>query len=162
MNQSKPACLEALGAIERDPLVLPAAVEDHLASCPSCSETRVAWLALEETPHVPVPAAYFDQLPARVVRKLPARPRSRSAQSYWWAMAAGLLVAVGAGGFYLGRANRQPLVEATTSEPTEAVPAALPETPFQVADEDLSQLHKLSPRQAKELLDRLDAQEPVR
>ncbi len=157
------ACLEALAAIEADPLSLPGAVEAHVAGCEACAEARVAWLAMEDTSLPPVPAGYFDHLPARVLRKLPARPSVRYRLPLIWSLAAGFLLAVGGGGFWLGRANRQPLVEATLAPaPVETPAAALPETPFLEGDDEMSQLRKLSPEEAKALLDRLDTKETKR
>ena len=156
------ACLEALAAIEADPLALPPQVEAHVKSCMACSETRVAWLAMEDSAPVPVPAGYFDHLPDRILMKLPAKPRRGYLHPTLWALAAGLLVAVGAGGFLLGRANRQPMVEANLAPAPQELPAALPETPFLENDDTMAQLHKMSPKEAKALIDRLDAQEQKR
>jgi len=152
------ACLEALAAIEAEPLDLDPRVEAHLRVCPSCAEARVTWLALQDAPQALAPAGYFEHLPARIVRKLPARPRTRGRHAFLWALAAALLVAVGTGGFMLGRANRQPLVEATLAPAPVEAPAALPESPFQQGDDDLAQLHKLSPEEAKAIIDRLEPQ----
>jgi hypothetical protein len=151
-----PACLETRKFIEADPLDLPAGAEAHILECPACSETRVAWLALEEAPAVQAPAGYFDHLPGRILRKLPARRTPHRA--LLWALAATLLAAVGTGGFLLGRANRQPLVEATLAPAPALAPAgAVPETPFQEADDPMTQVPKLSREEATALLDRLEA-----
>jgi len=155
MIQPKPACLEALAAIEADPLDLPGPVEAHLRGCPACSEARVSWLAMEDAPPAQAPAGYFDHLPGRILRKLPTRPR-RSLHLGLWAMAAGLLMAVGVGGFWLGRANQQPLVEAAVTPATVEAPAALPDTPFMEGEDEVAQLRKLSPEEAKALLDGLE------
>ena len=158
MTELKPACLEALAAIETDPLDLPPAVAAHVSRCTACSEARVAWLALEDAPPAQPPAGYFDQLPARILRKLPARPRPQG-HAYLWALAAALLLAVGVGGFYLGRANSQPMEEASlASAPLERA-TTLPETPFLENDDTMTRLHKLKPEEAKALIDRLDAKE---
>lgn len=147
------ACLEARKAIEADPLNLAPGAEAHVRDCVACSETRVAWLAMDDAPPVQVSADYFELLPERVLRKLPARPRT--SRPLLWALAAGLLAAVGAGGFILGKANRQPLVEATLStQPASASP--MPDAPFQEADDVMSEVHKLTPDEAKALLDRLE------
>jgi hypothetical protein len=157
MKELAPACLEALAAIEADPLALPPAVEAHVASCVACAEARVAWLAMDEAPAAQAPAGYFDHLPGRILRKLPARPRRLGLQPFLWALAAGLLLTVGAGGFWLGRANRQPLVEATNALPAQDLPTALPESPFQEGDDVMAQVRTLSPEETKALLDTLDA-----
>jgi hypothetical protein len=148
------ACLEARKAIEADPLNLAPAAEAHVRDCVACFETRVAWLAMDDAPPVQVPADYFVHLPERILRKLPARPRNHHA--LLWALAAGLLAAVGTGGFLLGKANRQPMVEATLSTQPTASASPLPDAPFQEADDVMSEVHKLTPDEAKALLDRLE------
>jgi hypothetical protein len=159
MITSNPACLEVLTAIEAGPLELSPAAEAHVRACPACSEARVHWLALEDAPPAQAPAGYFDQLPTRVLRKLPTRPRA-GRHFILWALAAGLLMAVGAGGFWLGRANRQPLVEAAvTPAAMEPLPAGMPETPFMEGEDEVAQLHKLSPEEAKALLEGLVTKE---
>ena len=80
-------CQRALAEIEGDPLQLSAAVEAHVDGCPSCAETRIAWLALQETEAV-APAGYFERLPDRILSKLPAGPRRRRPHLALWAMAA--------------------------------------------------------------------------
>lgn len=151
-----PACLEARTAIEADPLNLPAGVEAHVQGCLACFETRVAWLALEDAPPALPPAGYFDRLPGRILRKLPARPRSR--RPLLWALAAGLLAAVGTGGFLLGRVNRQPLVEATLAPaPAEAAAEPLPDTPFKETDDLMNEVRKLTPEETQAVLDRLES-----
>lgn len=158
-------CLEALAAIEVDPLDLPPEVEAHVKACAGCSETRVTWLAMEDAPAALAPAGYFDQLPGRVLRKLPSRPRAGNRQAALWALAAGLLMAVGFGGFWLGRANRQPLVEATYTPSAAELPAALPETPFMEGEDEVAQLRGLPPEKADTVLQGLEPksdQEPKR
>jgi len=149
-------CLEALAAIEVDPLDLPPEVEVHVKACAGCSEARVTWLAMEDAPAALAPAGYFDQLPGRVLRKLPSRPRAGNRQAALWALAAGLLMAVGFGGFWLGRANRQPLVEATYTPSAAELPAALPETPFMEGEDEVAQLRKLPPEKAATVLEGLE------
>jgi len=149
-------CLEALAAIERDPLDLPPEVEAHVKACAGCSEARVTWLAMEDAPAAVAPAGYFDQLPGRVLRKLPSRPRAGNRPAALWALAAALLMAVGFGGFWLGRANRQPLVEATYTPPAAELPAALPETPFMEGDDEVAQLRRLPPEKAATVLEGLE------
>ena len=158
MSSPSIPCTEALAAIEADPLELPAAVEAHVRHCAACSEARVAWLAMEDAPLPLAPAGYFDHLPSRVLRKLPTRPARRNPQTLLWALAAGLLMAVGATGFYLGRVNRQPLVEATLAPQPTASPS-MPENPFAVGDDVMTQVQDLSPDQTKALMDHLDAKD---
>ena len=159
MNDRTQACLEALAAIETDPLELPPSVEAHVARCTTCSEARVAWLAMEDAPPALAPAGYFEHLPDRILMKLPARPRKGVLPPALWALAAGLLLAVGAGGFMVGRANRPPLAEATLAPAPQGLPGSQPETPFLENDDSMTQLHRMNPQEAKALLDRLDAKE---
>ncbi|NTV73779.1 MAG: hypothetical protein HGA66_06190, partial [Holophaga sp.] len=112
--------------------------------------------AMEDAPAALAPAGYFEQLPGRVLRKLPSRPRAGNGHAALWALAAGLLMAVGFGGFWLGRANRQPLVEATYTPSAAELPAALPETPFMEGDDEVAQLRGLPPEKAATVLEGLE------
>jgi len=161
MSERSQACQAALAAIEQDPLELPPDAAAHVARCPACAEARVQWLAMEDAPAALAPAGYFDQLPGRIVGKLPARPASRGQQRWLWAMAAALLVAVGVGGFFLGRVNREPLVEATLAPGVQdrAEPQVLPETPFHLGDDEMTQVRQLSPEAARDLIKRLDPED---
>ena len=150
------ACLEALSAIEQDPLELSPEILAHLDGCPACREARVLWLAQEEAPAVLVPAGYFERLPQRVLRKLPAR-RSQNVRHHpvLWAAAAALALALGIGGYLAGRVQRSPVVEASLPKGM-AEPAELsPEMPFSESDDALSQLTNLSSRDAEAVFNRL-------
>lgn len=157
-------CTRALEAIERDPLDPGAETERHLKGCPACAEARVLFLAQEEAPDVLVPAGYHDRLPARILGKLPARRglHQRHLRQLAWAAAAVLLMAVGAGAFWAGRANRTPLVEASAPKPAETVDVTVPDAPFRDKDEDAAQLQTLSPEEMKVLLKRLDEPAPAK
>jgi hypothetical protein len=163
-NRHSPStlCPAALAALEKNPLDLPASVEAHLRGCPACSEAQVLWLALEEAPEGEAPAGYFEGLGFRILRKLPTRRGGLRRSAAFWLAAAGLLAALGLGatGFFLGRAMRAPLVEA--SQPKGWVEALDPqtETPFVDAEDPLTQLTNLSPRQAEAALARLQAPAP--
>jgi predicted anti-sigma-YlaC factor YlaD len=154
-------CALTLAEIEARPLDLSAAAEAHLGACPACSEARVAWLALEEA-SAQAPAGYFDRLPDRILAKLPATPRRlRPRHLVLWALAAGLLAAVGTGGFLAGRANRAPMVEATLAEPAAETRETLPDVPFQEGGEDdYAQLPDLSPEEAHRILERVRTPQP--
>ncbi|HNX94722.1 MAG TPA: hypothetical protein PKL14_06130 [Holophaga sp.] len=155
------ACRLALEAIQADPLDLPEEVERHLKTCLVCAETRIQWLAQEDAPHALAPAAYFERLPGRIQRKLPARNRlAQRMHPSFWAAAAGLALAVGIGGFMAGRVNRTPVVEAAIERPTPppmpaSVRESIPETPFHPGDEVTSQLSNLSQEEAAALAKRL-------
>ena len=87
--------------------------------------------------------------------KLPARaPLHRRLAPLTWAAAAVLLMAVGAGAFWAGRANRAPLVEAALPRSAEPVEAAtsVSDTPFHDREEDAAQVQSLSPDELKALL----------
>lgn len=153
-------CSEALEAILIDPLDPGAEIEAHMQICRACSEARVAYLAQEEHPAVLAPAGYFERLPDRVLRKLPARPGLRHrVRPLAWAAAATVLMAVGAGAFWAGRANRTPLVEATLPRLPELLETSttVSDTPFHDREEDAAQLQTLTPEEMKALLNRLDA-----
>ena len=153
-------CSQALEAVLRDPLDPGAEVEAHMQICRACSETRVAYLAQEDCAAVLAPAGYFERLSDRVLRKLPARPGLR----HWvrplaWAAAATVLMAVGAGAFWAGRANRTPFVEATLPRLPELLEtgSTVSDTPFHDREEDAAQVQTLTPEEMKALLNRLDA-----
>ena len=154
-------CSLAMKSVLSDPIEPSAEAEAHMQTCHACSEARVAYLAQEEFPEVLAPAGYFDRLPSRIVRKLPAKPRlHRQALPLAWAAAAALLVAVGAGSFWAGRANRTPLVEATLPPAqTEVVDGSVTvsDTPFHDREEDAAQIQTLTPEEMKALLKRLNA-----
>lgn len=150
-------CTRTLAAIEGDPLDPGRDAELHMKTCTACAEARVIYLAQEDTPDVLAPAGYFDRLPARVVGKLPVRRSlAHRARGLYWAAAAALLMAVGAGAFWAGRANRTPLVEATLPKPADTVEIMVPEAPFRDRDEEAAQIQALTPEEMKALLERLD------
>lgn len=147
-------CQAALAAIEADPLILPPEVEAHLKTCVACSEVRVQWLAQLEAPTALAPAGYFERLPDRVLRKLPAqRSRRRHALPLWMA-AAGLALALGVGGYLIGRAQPAPLTEAQVLLDSNEL---LPEVPFEETEDAVSEFSSLSPEEAEDVLQQLDA-----
>jgi hypothetical protein len=157
-------CLTALAALEQDALDLPATVAAHLRVCPTCSEARVLLLALQDCPKVEVPGGYYEGLSFRILRKLPSRRAGLGRPAAFWLAAAALLAALGLGGtgFFMGRAMRAPMVEA--AQPKGFADAIDPqiETPFVETEDALTQLDQLSPQQAEEALQRLQAVKPAR
>lgn len=149
-----PLCQQALAAIEADPLNLPEDVLAHLRTCPACNEARVHWLAQEEAPTVLAPAGYFEHLPQRVLRKLPARRQHH--HPILWLAAAGLALALGVGGYLVGRIQQAPLVEASLEDSSMDLSEFLPEAPFAEEDDVLSQFNELSPEDAEAVLQRLE------
>jgi len=158
------ACARTLAEIEADPLNLTPAAAAHVEVCLACSEARIAWLAQEDTEAV-APAGYFERLPERILCKLPSGPQRRrpylARRSHYalWAMAAALLLAVATGSFWVGRANRTPMVEATLVPVSFDSHETLPDTPFQEEEEDFAQLPNLSPEEARKLIERVRTQD---
>ena len=149
---------KAIQAIEADPLNLSSDIEEMVRQNPALSELRVHWLALEDAPEIgsTAPAGYFQTLPGRVIRKLPTKaiPRHRFHPALW-AAAAALMLAIGTGGFWAGKANRAPLVEAKAqeSEPAKDLPVA--DAPFQEGDDVLVQIQNLSPEEIQRIADKV-------
>lgn len=155
------ACQQALAAIEQNPLELPPEIQHHLHTCAACSETRVLWLSQEEAPLPLVQGNYFQSLPDRILRKLPApRKLSRRAHPALWLAAAAALAAASLGGFLAGKINRTPLVEARLPASTSENHEVLEEALGTDADESITQLSTLSPEETQTLLKRLDSQTP--
>ena len=135
MNRSAAICQKALVCIQADPLALPEAIEAHLKHCDACAEARVAWLAQEDNAAALAPAGYFDQLPSRILAKLPGRAPASRWHPLLWVSAAGLGLAVATGGFLLGLSRRPPMAEATLAVPVQETYELLPDTPFQEAED---------------------------
>ncbi len=158
------SCSRALDALQADPIEPGAETERHLRTCRACAEARVAFLAQEEAPEILAPAGYHERLPDRILAKLPARaPLHRRLAPLTWAAAAALLMAVSAGAFWAGRANRTPLMEAALPRPAEPVEAAtsVSDTPFHDREEDAARVQSLSPDELKALLKQLDPPPPA-
>ena len=148
------ACRSALARIQAEPLQLPAVVAAHVRTCHTCSEARVAWLAQEEAGPVLTPAGYFDQLPGRILGKLPTR-RRRAARPLFWAAAASLLLAAGLGGFRLGQSEPATVTEASLpAQPVEAWEMLL-DAPFQALEEEPARQPALSQEELLAVLERL-------
>ena len=151
-------CLRHQEAILADPLAPGPEAEAHLRSCPACAEARVAFLAQEEAPLALTPAGYHERLPGRILRKLPARtPWSRRLSPAAWALAATLLLAVGAGAFWAGRAVRTPLVEASLPHTPAEIQEVAPDAPFQEGEDAVTQLSNLTPDEAEAVIRSLAA-----
>lgn len=151
-------CAAALSAIEADPLDPGVAAESHMKTCTACSEARVFFLAQEDSPKILAPAGYFERLPSRILRKLPARPALHHRLGpLGWAAAAALLMAVGTGAFLAGRANRTPYVEATLPAQPGLLETSTTDTPFHNHEEEAAQVQSLSPDEMKALLEHLNS-----
>lgn len=154
-----PACARALAALESDALAPGAEAEAHLRTCAACAEARVMLLAQEDAPSPLAPAGYFESLPARVLRKLPAAKPRRRLPAWAWGAAAAILLAAGLGGYLAGRATPAPPVLQPMAQQAQPLDAASQDRslPFQDRDEDLAELGSLSPSEMKELVSTLDA-----
>jgi hypothetical protein len=151
-------CQQALAAIEADPLDLPREIRAHLRGCAACAEARVQWLAQEEVPAILVPADYFERLPDRVLRKLPARRMSALRHHPWlWIAAAGLAMTLGVGGFLAGRVQRTPVAEASLSQSPVDDTELISDTPFKETDDVMSQFSALSPQDEEAVIKRLES-----
>jgi len=153
-------CSLTMTAVLVDPLEPGSEAEAHLHTCLPCFEARVAYLAQEDCPAALAPLGYFDRLPDRILRKLPARLASpHRIRPFTWVAAAALLLAVGASAFWVGRANRTPLVEAALPRQTEAIDTsvALADTPFHDGEEEAAQIQALTPEEMKAFLRDLNA-----
>lgn len=152
------ACARALTAVEADPLDPGAEAEAHLEGCAACAEARVMLLAQEDAPLPLAAAGYFEALPARIARKLPAAKAPRRLPSWIWAAAAAILVATGVGGYMAGRATPAPPVLQPMAQQIQ--PADLQGqdriVPFHDRDEDMAELGNLSPTEMKDLMSALD------
>jgi hypothetical protein len=153
------ACSAALKAIEGDPLNLPPADHAHIQSCLACTEARVLWLAQEEAPPALVAADYFERLPARILGKLPPARRTTSQRPKWLAAAAALMLITAGGGFWAGRINREPLVEASAIHTPADLKEIQPELPFHDKYEVIEQVQNLTPEEAETLLKQLEKQD---
>lgn len=149
---------KAIQAIEADPLNLPADVAALVRRSPALSELRVHWLALEDPPttSATAPAGYFHALPGRVLRKLPIKVAGRHRfHPALWAAAAALMLAIGAGGFWAGKANRAPLVEAKAQESESAKDLPVADAPFQESDDEMVQIQNLSAEEIQRIADKV-------
>lgn len=153
------ACARALAAMEAGPLEPGLEAEAHLRTCAACAEARVLLLAQEDEALPLAPAGYFETLPARIARKLPAAKARRPLPGWVWAAAAGILMAAGVGGYLAGRATPAPPVLQPMAQQT-LQPADLAgqdrALPFHDRDEDMAELGGLSPSEMKQLISSLD------
>jgi hypothetical protein len=74
-----------------------------------------------------------------------------------WGTAAALLLGAALGGFWVGRAQRAPVAEATLALPQGEAKEILPEAPFPEGDEDLAKLKSLPPEPSRTVMDRMEA-----
>jgi hypothetical protein len=149
---------KAIQAIEADPLNLPADVAAWVRQNPALSELRVHWLALEDPCETPAaaPAGYFQALSGRVLRKLPTKTATpRPFHPALWAAAAALMLAIGTGGFWAGKANRTPFVEAKVQDSEPARDLPLSEAPFQESDDEMIQIQNLSPEEIQRIAEKV-------
>ncbi|HTL99155.1 MAG TPA: hypothetical protein VL181_10165 [Holophagaceae bacterium] len=159
MTSLPEACAAVLAALEADPLDPGAAAEAHLRACAACAEARVMLLAQEDAPLPLAPAGYFEALPARIGRKLPAAKAPRRLPAWLWAAAAAVIMAAGVGGYLAGRTTPAPPVLQPMAQQTAPADLASQERalPFHDRDEDTAEIGGLDPAEMKELVSTLDA-----
>ncbi|MBL0312613.1 MAG: hypothetical protein IPP78_07860 [Holophagaceae bacterium] len=150
----------AIQAIETDPLNLPDDVAAMVRQSAALSELRIHWLALQDpdinTAVTTAPAGYFQALPGRMLRKLPVKVAARHRlHPALWAAAAVLMLTIGVGGFWAGKANRTPWVEAKTQDLEPAKDLPLADAPFQESDDVLVQIQNLSPEEIQRIADKV-------
>lgn len=152
-------CVRAMRALEADALHPGAETEAHLRGCAACAEARVMLLAQEDAPLPLVPAGYFEALPSRLARKLPAAKAPRRPLPTWmWGAAAAILAAAGLGGYFAGRATPAlPVLQPVAQQTLPADASSERTLPFHDRDEDLAELGSLSPGEMRELVSKLDA-----
>lgn len=160
--QEPEACRLTLAAVEANPLGPGPDAEAHMKTCTACSEARVIYLAQEEAPQALAPAGYFERLPRRILGKLPARSGLHlHTRRFYWGTAAALLLAVGTAAFWVGRANRAPLVEAGLPHMPAEVQELAPDSPFQDSEDAVTQLSTLSQEDADAVIRSLSTPSPA-
>ena len=113
-------CQKTLLAVEKNPLDLPAYAQSHVSACRACSEARVFWLALEDFEPSEAPVGYFENLPARIMHKMPAPPANFRMRNTILASAASLLLMAAGGGYWFGRQDSlRPIVMEALMPPME-------------------------------------------
>ena len=72
-----------------------------------------------------------------------------------WAAVAALMLATGVGGFWAGKANRSPLVEAKAQESEPSKDLQMADAPFQESDDVMVQIQNLSPEEIQSIADKV-------
>ena len=113
------------------------------------------WLAQEEAPVPLAPAGYFEQLPRRILRKLPSGRAKGSRHTILWLAAAGLAWPWASAAIWRAGSSGPPWWKPAwrPRDPVELVPDA----PFDEGEDVLSQLSELSPEDAEAVLQRLES-----
>lgn len=156
------ACARAMAALEADPLEPGSEAEAHLRACSACAEAQVMLLAQEDAALPLAPAGYFEALPGRVLRKLPAAKTRRPLPPWLWAAAAAMLMAAGLGGYLAGRTTAVPTVAPMAQQIQPAEDGAQDRVlPFHDRDEDMAEVGGLSRTEMKDLVSTLDQETPT-
>ena len=146
-------CRDALRAIEGGPIDLDAETLGHISACRQCSEARVMWLALEDCDNAQAPAGYFEALPGRVLRKLPAQATRHLSKIPLLTTAATLLILAGTtGGYWFGRHDQTgPVLLEAVHTPRDFQDIFADPTSFS-SFELFSQIPDLTPEETKAMM----------
>jgi hypothetical protein len=147
----QPECQKARLDIEGDPLGIGPETLGHVSTCRMCSEARVLWLTLDDFDNAMAPASYFDDLPGRVLRKLPAQSTRHHLWRSMMASAASLMLLAGIGGYWLGRQGQPPMYFEAVLPPREFQDISSDPTSFS-SIELFSQIPDLSPEETSALM----------
>jgi hypothetical protein len=154
-------CQDALRAIEGDPINIGPDALEHVSTCRACSEARVLWLAQEDFDHAwtlghQAPAGYFEALPGRMLRKLPASSAGLQTKRLLLASAASLAmliaIGIGAGGYLLGRHDQTPVIFLEAVNPPKDFQDLFPDPMSFSSIELFSQIPDLTPEETSALM----------
>jgi len=153
-------CQDALRAIEADAINLPIEALKHVSRCSMCFEARVLWLAQEDFPHQMAPAGYFENLPSRVLQKLPVAKKHPLYRLPLLLSAASLLLFAGLSGYWYGRQGHiSPIILEAIVPPNNIRDPLLNDVASFYNIELFSQINDLTLEEAQALMNDLKKQE---
>ena len=93
-------------------------LDAHLALCPHCQHTFALWTSalprLRNLPEDELSAVSLRRMESEILRDLPGTAQPRSRRTFVFAMAAGLVLAIGLGAFWVRPAASQPFARLQT------------------------------------------------